>query len=263
MIGFNHLGHLGRLGNQMFQYAALKGIAANNNYNICIPSSSGNNEWCEHQLFNCFTLETINQLNIQYIDSNRPIIQEKSFCFDDELFDNCPDWVSLHGFFQSEKYFKHIKEEIKKDFSFKSNILDSSKEAISGLNNPISLHIRRTDYLTNPNHKALSLDYYKNALEQFDETWAVIVFSDDPNWVFDQKLFSGDRFIVSENNSSYIDLCLMTLCKGHIIANSSFSWWGAWLADSKGVIAPSGWFEGTNNSHLDTKDLIPSEWEII
>jgi hypothetical protein len=263
MIGFNHLGHLGRLGNQMFQYAALKGIAANNNYNICIPPSSGNNEWREHQLFNCFTLETINQLNIQYVDSDRPIIQEKSFCFDEDLFNKCPDWVSLHGFFQTEKYFKHIKEEIKKDFSFKPDILNSSQEAIFDLINPISLHIRRTDYLTNPNHKALSLDYYKKALEQFDKNQIVIIFSDDPKWAFEQELFSSDRFIVSENNSNYTDLCLMTLCKGHIIANSSFSWWGAWLADSKRVIAPSGWFEDTNNSHLDTRDLIPSEWEII
>jgi len=263
MIGFNHLGHLGRLGNQMFQYAALKGIAVNNNYNICIPPSSGNNEWREHQLFNCFNLSTINQLNVQYIDPDRPMVQESSFCFDDDLFNNCPDWVSLHGFFQSEKYFKYIKEEIKKDFSFKQEILISSQETISSLNSPISLHIRRTDYLTNANHRALSLNYYKKALEQFDKTRIVIVFSDDPNWVFEQELFSNDRFIVSENNSSYTDLCLMTLCRGHIIANSSFSWWGAWLAESEKVIAPSGWFEGTNNSHLDTKDLISSEWEII
>jgi hypothetical protein len=263
MIGFNHLGLLGRLGNQMFQYASLKGIAANNNYNICIPPSSGKDEWREHQLFNCFNLSTINQLNIQYIDPERPIVAEKSFSFDEDLFNNCPDWVTIQGFFQTEKYFKHIKEEIKKDFSFREDILISSKEAISDLNSPISLHIRRTDYLTNPNHTSLSLGYYENALKKFDSDKTVIIFTDDPSWAYQQPLFSDDRFVVSEGQSNYMDLCLMTLCSEHIIANSSFSWWGAWLSESEKVIAPSGWFEGTNNSHLDTKDLIPSEWEII
>ena len=58
-------------------------------------------------------------------------------------------------------------------------------------------------------------------------------------------------------------MCLMTMCKGHIIANSSFSWWGAWLADSMKVIAPSGWFTGSDNQHLDTIDIIPESWEVI
>jgi hypothetical protein len=263
MIGFNALGLLGRLGNQMFQYASLKGIAANNNYNICIPPSGGKDEWREHQLFNCFNLSTINQLNVQYIDSNRPIVTESSFCFDENLFNNCPDWISIQGFFQSEKYFKNIKEEIKKDFSFKNFILDPALEAIQNFNNPVSLHIRRTDYKVNPNHKILSLDYYKKALDFFEKDRQIIIFTDDPKWAFEQDLFSDDRFIISEDQSNYMDLCLMTLCSDHIIANSSFSWWGAWLSESEKVIAPSGWFEGTNNSHLDTKDLIPSEWEII
>jgi len=263
MIGFNSLGLLGRLGNQMFQYASLKGIASHNNYQYCIPPSQNVDQWRDHQLFNCFNLKKLTPLNIQYIDPKRPSIHEDGFSFNEDLFNNCPDWVNLIGFFQSEKYFKHIKKEIKEDFSFKQNILIPAQEAISSLSNPVALHIRRTDYLTNPNHKILSLDYYKRALERFSLDQNVIIFTDDPKWVYDQKLFDSDRFVVSEGQSNYMDLCLMTLCCGHIIANSSFSWWGAWLANSDHVIAPSGWFEGTNNSHLDTKDLIPSEWEII
>ena len=58
-------------------------------------------------------------------------------------------------------------------------------------------------------------------------------------------------------------MCLMTMCNGHITANSSFSWWGAWLSDSKKIIAPSGWFKGSNNEHLDTKDIVPEDWEIV
>ena len=77
-----------------------------------------------------------------------------------------------------------------------------------------------------------------------------------------QNLFKDNRFLVSENTDNRIDLCLMSLCKGHIIANSSFSWWGAWLANRGKVIAPKKWF-GPNNAHLNTKDLYCDNWEIL
>ena len=128
---------------------------------------------------------------------------------------------------------------------------------------PISLHIRRTDYVTNPNHTALDVSYYKKALKKFGEDETVLVFSDDPIWCHDSGLFADDRFMIAEGNSGWTDMCLMTMCKGHIIANSSFSWWGAWLAKSEKVVAPSGWFVGSNLEHLDTKDLIPEEWVVI
>ena len=97
----------------------------------------------------------------------------------------------------------------------------------------------------------------------FDSDREVIIFSDDPKWCLNQELFSDDRFSVSEIGDTYIDLCLMTLCSDHIIANSSFSWWGAWLADNTKVIAPSGWFFGSNNEHLNVEDVIPKRWETI
>jgi len=262
MIGFNSLGLLGRLGNQMFQYASLKGIANNNNYQYCIPPSANVDQWKDHQLFNCFALKNLSKLNIQYINTERPVVHEASFGFDEKLFNECPSWVSLVGFFQSEKYFKHIEKEIREDFTFVDSILIPCQEAISELKNPVSLHIRRTDYLTNPNHNCLPLSYYEKALDRFDDG-TVIIFTDDPKWVYDQELFSSDRFIVSEGQSNYMDLCLMSLCRGHIIANSSFSWWGAWLSNSQNIIAPSDWFTGSSNAHLDTKDLIPSEWELL
>lgn len=263
MIGFNALGKLGRLGNQMFQYAALKGIAANMGYQICIPLSENKDEWTDHQLNSAFKMSTLNQLNYQYIDSNRPTVIESGFSFDEKLFNECPDWISLQGYFQTEKYFKHIRDQILIDFEFHDNILHTAKEVITNWQNPISLHIRRTDYVANPNHTTLSLDYYEQSLKQFDENCEVIIFSDDPKWCIEQKLFESDRFMVSETNDNYLDLCLMTLCSGHIIANSSFSWWGAWLSDSSKVVAPSGWFTGSNNEHLDTKDLIPKNWTVI
>jgi hypothetical protein len=262
IIGFNALGHLGRLGNQMFQYASLRGIAAKNGYNYFLPPSNNQDEWKDHQLFVPFKLPNISLLNVQYIDGNRPIIQEKDFSFDGDLFNNCPKWVNLQGFFQSEKYFKEIEDEIREDFQFRDEIYQPSKQMIDTLDNPISLHIRRTDYTANKNHNPLELDYYKEALKCFDKKRPVIIFSDDPEWCNSQEIFSEDRFLVSENNSNYIDLCLMTLCKDHIIANSSFSWWGAWLAKGNKVIAPSKWF-GPDNSHLDTKDLYCTDWVVI
>jgi hypothetical protein len=183
MIGFNYLGKMGQLGNQMFQYASLKGIARNNGHNFCIPNHNeifddGIGNKLHIELFKPFVLKNFSELNCQVIDKDRPVVQEHQFHFNEQLFKNCPDWVSLAGFFQTEKYFKNIEKEI----------------------------------------------------------------SDDPEWCNEQELFSSDRFLVAEENSAYVDMCLMTLCKGHIIANSSFSWWGAWLSDSDQVVAPSGWF---------------------
>jgi hypothetical protein len=262
MIGFNALGKLGRLGNQMFQFAAVKGIARNRGVQFCIPPSAQKDEWNDHQIFIPFKLKNTSPLNVQYIDVGRPTIAEGTFHFNENLFNTCSDWVTLQGFFQTEKYFKHIEDEIRGDFTFNDDILGPSLQTFSNFENPISLHVRRTDYTTNPNHTALSLEYYQKALSAFP-TGQVLVFSDDPQWCFEQNIFKDDRFLISENTNQYVDMCLMTLCKRHIIANSSFSWWGAWLAKSEHVIAPKGWFEGSNNSHLDTKDLIPKEWELI
>jgi hypothetical protein len=272
MIGFNYLGKLGQLGNQMFQYASLRGIAKNRGYNFCIPYhnevtvDSFENK-LRIELFNPFVMKNVSNLNIQYIDFDRPVIYESGFEFNQELFDKCDDWISLYGFFQSEKYFKNIEDEIRQDFTFKPEIYNPCKTQIREIENPVALHIRRGDFLINSqNHYNLTLDYYECALKKFDSKRNVIIFSDDPDWCKNQKLFEDDRFLVSEKNGSYIDLCLMTLCSDFIIANSTFSWWGAWLSQNrdKNIYAPDPkkWF-GPNNSHLNTSDIIPLEWRII
>jgi hypothetical protein len=268
MIGFNYLGKMGQLGNQMFQYAAVKGIAANRGYNYCIPNHNevvvdnlGNKLRIE--LFNVFKMSNCSALNLQIIDQSRPDVQEEGFHFDENLFKNCADWVNLVGFFQSEKYFKNIEQEIHQDFEFIDQIKQPCEEMINVVSDPICLHIRRGDFLKNSgNHHNLSISYYEKALSKFDSDRNVIIFSDDPKWCKEQDLFSDDRFLVAEGNTSYVDLCLMSLCSDFIIANSTFSWWGAWLANKGRVIAPSKWF-GPNNAHLNTKDLYPEGWEII
>lgn len=254
MIGFDYLGKMGRLCNQMFQYAALKGIAANRGFDFCIPYPSGNDEWQDHQLFTCFDLKSV----CGYIMHD--YAKERGFEFDEELFNEVPDKTSLVGYFQTEKYFIHIRDEIKEDFQFKDYIIDTCKEAIETIKNPIALHIRRTDFITNPNHYSLPLEYYEEALKYFDTSRDVIVFSDDTKWCENQEIFSSDRFFISEGQDSYHDLCLMTLCEDHIIANSTYSWWGAWLAEGNKVIAPKDWFGNSNNKHLNTKDIIPENW---
>jgi len=268
MLAFNHLGKLGRLGNQMFQYASLRGIARNRGYDFCIPNHNevlrdpyGFN--LKIELFYPFKMLYVLPHNIKMLDRGyAPVVEEKYFHFDEILFNMCPDEITLAGFFQSEKYFKHIEEEIRADFSFKDEILEPCKEMIGSVGEAISLHIRRTDYLQNPNHTPLDLEYYKQALDKINSDLPVIIFSDDAEWCKEQELFSGDQFMISESGDHYVDLCLMSLCKHHIIANSSFSWWGAWLSESDNVIAPIKWF-GDDNQGKDTKDLIPERWTRI
>ena len=266
MIGINAVGKKGeRLANQMFQYAAVKGIAKNRGYSYVVPPSkftSNADQWQEHQLFVPFNLETFNPLQIQWLDLKRPELRERHFHFDEDLFNNCPDWVSLHGFYQSEKYFLNVRDELLKDFSFIDDIENPCTEMMEGLNKPIALHVRRTDYAQYGHHPIVGLDYYEKALSYFDKDREVVVLSDDPTWCMEQSLFADDRFMISESRNQYIDLCLMTKCSDFIIANSSFSWWGAWLSTSseKQVIAPMKWFGPPLDAQHNTKDLYCEGW---
>ena len=123
----------------------------------------------------------------------------------------------------------------------------------------ISIHIRRGDYLTESNFCNLPFDYYINSLELLPNL-PVLIFSDDIPWC--ESVFLNSRFKFIKSNDTQIDLCLMSMCDYHIIANSSFSWWGAWLAKSKKTIAPSAWFQN-EYSHWNTKDLYLPDWIIL
>lgn len=224
--------------------------------------------------------------NLNFIEDIE-YVGERFFHFDRELFDKCPDNVSLHGFFQSEKYFKHISDEIRKDYIFLDEHLEPCEEFISQFDGqePIMLHVRRGDpNLVDPRgfkwayvncsdqHPVQSLEYYENALKHFDGDQPVIVFSDSAEWVKEQEFFSNDRFFISEPQEKYADgsflpyadLCLMSLCSHAIIANSLMSWWGAWLQSNpnKKVIAPKMWF-GPAYADKDTKDLYVDNWIIL
>jgi hypothetical protein len=263
MIGHNHLGKNGRFGNQMFQYAATRGIAANRGFDWCIPPGPKtydefNDEENQHKLFMSFNLPHVKEVNL----FPAPYVEEETFRFNENLFNNCEDNVNLYGYFQSPKYFNHIADEIREDFTFVDDILKPCKEMFSFGVDAISLHIRRTDHLIKPQyHPVLPLEYYEAALEKLPENLPVMIFSDDPKWCKAQSLFESDRFLISESDDNIIDMCLMTLCSHHIVANSTYSWWGAWLGNSKKVIAPKIWFGPA--ATIDEVDLVPEEWERI
>lgn len=277
-IGYNRLGSNGRLGNQMFQYSAVRGIAAHRGYDWVIPEPISYGD-SNYGLFDCFEMSTVSEKNFGLVSGQ--FVQTGCFHFDEEFFNNCPDNISLHDYFQTEKYFENVSDTIRLDFTFKKDIVESCIEIISDLNNPIFIHIRRGDYVNQPdNHPVCPISYYEKSLENFDKDSPVLVFSDDPKWCKEQKLFSGDRFMISEFDLKYqqtsdtndgrvrslipyYDLCMMSMCVGGIIANSSLSWWGAWLIKNptQPIIAPFPWF-GKNYSHYNMNDLIPNRWTI-
>ena len=279
MIGYNNLGSNGRLGNQMFQYAALRGIAAKRGHDWCIPPDTYDHK-DNYGLFETFEMINVKESNIGFVSGD--YIQENNHCFIPEFFDECSDNVSIDGYFQTEKYFTHIEKEIREDFTFRKDYLLPCQEYIGSLSNhPIFLHIRRTDAIGREQyHPILPIKFFEDALKQFAEDTLCFVFTDDMEWCKSQELFKQERFLFNEKNERYsyknidgtgklqntllpqIDLCLMSLCSGGIIANSSFSWWGAWLQNNRGkVIAPDPnvWF-GSAMTHLDTSDIVPKRW---
>ena len=264
MLSFNHIGNLGRLANQMFQYASLKGIARNRGYDFCIPPQNVFGQVDELvrgdylTIYDVFDLEKINNIQI----TQNPVFQEKMHNFDEKLFRSCPDNVDLLGYYQTEKYFNHIKDEIKNDFTFSNEVNSLCSDMMDTIKDGrkiIALHIRRTDYTVNPNHPVQPMRYYEQALKKFNKNDRLLVFSDDPKWCQDQELFADDSIMISEGNDADIDLCLMSKCNYHIIANSSFSWWGAWLADSEQIIAPIKWF-ANDTADKSVKDMAFGSW---
>ena len=275
-IGYNSLGSNGRLGNQMFQYAGLRGVADNRGFDWVIPRPESYGD-SNYGLFDCFEMSNVKEENFGMINGQN--VATGQFHFNQDFFDRCPDNVNLHDYFQSQKYFSNIENQLREDFTFKAEILDPCQEIVSDLENPIFIHVRRGDYVNSQNaHPVCPVEYYKEALTHFDDEVPVLVFSDDIDWCQEQELFAGDRFMLSEYNERYpqscdtndgrqnalipyFDMCMMTLCSGGIMANSSMSWWGAWLISNptQPIIAPKQWF-GEQYKDYNMNDLRPEGW---
>lgn len=260
MITFSKLGHYGRLGNQMFQYAALVGIATKYGYEFGYPPANetirANTKYGEtFELRKLFLgIRNFWPFN-ETSDWPQYVEPEGDFSAGFQLLDKCNDCINLLGYFQSERYFKHCESTIREMYQFSNMFYRLTADVIRyemGMRmtyDPpmVSVHVRRGDYLQlSPVLPPLSLDYYQAAMSAFQEDTSFLVFSDDHAWCEENlpKIRKRENLHFVKGHSSAVDMCLMSRCDSHIIANSSFSWWGAWLNPDpeKIVIAPKNWF---------------------
>lgn len=274
------------LGNQMFQYAAGLRLARKHGTQLKLGLKSFENHICSYGLdvFNISGTAATEEEVAAFEPARRgwrnfffgrPAaggaqirrVKEKHFQFDPEIL-SAPDGVCLNGYWQSEKYFRDIEADVRREFSLKRPLDAENEKLLAKIRQSasVSLHVRRGDYVSNPKliHGTCSLDYYERCAQMVCaglEGAHFFVFTDDPGWVSENLRLPGPMTLVQGNQgaASHKDLHLMSACQNNIIANSSFSWWGAWLNPhpQKTVFAPARWF---NKGDLDTKDLVPETW---
>jgi len=268
------------LGNQMFQYAFGRALSVRRGVPLRLDLSAYQRERKRVYGLNRFltdetlvTEEEVARVVTRPLDAtlpwwNQPVVKEPHFHYSPEVVD-VPSGGYFAGYWQSERHFTDLASLIRLDFT--------PKQPLSGINldiarmiasrNAVSLHVRRGDYVSdrtvNVLHGVCSNDYYRNALTHIVERVEkpeFFVFTDDPDWVRGNLKLGFPTYLVTHNaNAPVEDLRLMSLCRHHVIANSSFSWWGAWLADRAGqiVCAPKRWFGSYPH---DTRDLVPERW---
>jgi hypothetical protein len=288
---------MGGLGNQMFQYAAgralalrcavdlkldvtgfaTKGPHTRRTYELgsfAIKASlAGEADLARFgrsaNLRSAWRERLMRSLRVDVGRSGSQIYREPHFRFDPAVAKlRAP--IYLDGYWQTEKYFLHIADQLRREFALQTPLVGTNATLAAQISatNAVSLHVRRGDYVSDPTtnryHGVCSLDYYQRAVEFIKgrtEAPHVFIFSDDPEWSRTYLRFSAPTTFVDVNSpdNGVADLRLMSGCRHHILANSSFSWWGAWLNPStaKIVIAPSRWF--ADAAH-DTQDLIPPAW---
>ena len=276
---------IGGLGNQMFQFALGRKLSLKLSSDLKLDTSGFEVYKLHDYGMHCFDLEKFT--NTCITPANSPLyrkinrflpaefhfgykhVLEKCFSFDKQVLKLRGD-LYLDGYWQSEKYFKEIRSTLLSDFTIKYTPDTQNVETSAKIKSceAISLHIRRGDYVNNAQtlekHGVCGLNYYHRAVEYTAERTnspVFFIFSDDHEWARENlKINYPITFIVNNNASkNYEDLRLMSQCKHNIIANSSFSWWGAWLNENpdKIVIGPKHWF---NDTSIDTTDLIPERW---
>jgi hypothetical protein len=260
-VAFTELERMGRLGNQLFQIAATMGIAHQYGMRAVFP------RWRYRQLFLGPSPE------IEPAVSAASTYLEPTFRFQmPELSGS----TNLVGFFQSEKYFHSIAPQIRTMLTPQSEILNICRDQLSqfGAVQTCAVHVRRGDYVGNPDFVDLAAtDYYEKAMLSFGPRTRFLLFSDDLD--FCRKRFKDPRVAFVNSGHEVLEMTMMSLCDANIIANSSFSWWGAWLSPNqrKRIVAPHRWFAGRHtdpsvafspgkpySGYLDTSDLLPLTW---
>lgn len=287
---------IGGLGNQMFQYAFAYALSKNNKVDLKLDLHGFNNKTLRKYdlglfkvTYNIATKEDIQKLKTKQVTLFQKFIiritkikpkptpinqyKEPHFHFDLNALDKrCKNYY-FDGYWQSEQYFIDHREALLDTFTLSKEISHQSKAYLQDITNSdsISLHIRRGDYVsneaTNKVHGTCNLDYYQQAfsiLKEKQDDAHFFIFSDDLNWAKDNLGFIDNITYIelAENIPDHEEMFLMSQCDHNIIANSSFSWWGAWLNQHKNkiVIAPKNWFRVDIH---DTKDLTPADWMLI
>ncbi len=283
---------MGGLGNQMFQYAAAKSLACRHNVDVKVDLSflkldtKGNYTPRKYELdiFNSHikiaTDEDVKNFTKKVNTKYSRLLQRKFPLFYNSLyavekgssyhpeFKNYPKNTYLDGFWQSELYFKKYELQLKKEFTFKNTLPKQLESYLIKIQttNSVSIHVRRGDYVTlksaNEFHGSCSLQYYKSALEIILNTNSKVdlfVFSDDIDWCRQNFNFKFPLHFIEHNFEAHWDMFLMSYCKHNIIANSSFSWWGAWLNnnENKIVVMPKYWFKNIESKLINIK---PNNW---
>ena len=248
MITFGKLGRYGRLGNQMFQVASTIGIARKRGFEVGFP------KWVNYDAAERFGSTEDNVVGNWFPKWKLvPLVDPEPFY---EYFIpwgfhgfDIPDGVSIVGHMQSELYFEHCREEIRALFN-----MDDEPDTIPYT----AIHVRMGDYGSDY-HPICDLDYYKRAMDRIKGPY--MVFSDEPEraWGMLKPLTSGSD-VLFWGDTKYA-FSRMKRCRAHIIANSTFSWWAAWLAGGEAVM-PTRWF-GPAAAQLDTRDLRPPNWQAI
>lgn len=278
----------GGLGNQLFQYAAGLSLALKHQTTLKVSIQFKNNDTSRNLGLSHFNTNIIEanqeEINQLYSSStlNRSLqallpppfkhyFREKHFAYQSGFNKLGPN-VYLKGYWQSELYFSSIADQVKATFTLKPEYYSSVLSLIEEIktSESVSIHIRKGDYLLHPYseyYASLESAYYITAIAALQEQHPqlkLFVFTDDPNWVKENLHLASPYRLISgiETSSMYEDFQAMLSCKYHIIANSSFSWWTAWLSarEGKKVIAPKQWFK---NGPTDTQDLVPKSWLIV
>ncbi len=281
----------GGLGNQMFEYAAARALALRNNTEVqldltyLLDRTPRPKRW--HFTFRNYDLDVFaihatiakkNETPLFFLGKIglfadkalrrvfKPKGTEKYYQFDPSFL-TLPDGTYLDGGWQSPKYFAGYEDVIQKDFTLKNPIPEKTEALVAEIRNSesVCVHLRRGDFLKVALHTVCDEDYYKRGIAEVAKHTSfekIYVFSDDIAWCRENLSLGYPTEFVSDDYSGFKStghMYLMSQCKYFVIANSSFSWWSAWLSKRAGklVIAPKHWF---SDHSIDTSDVTPKEW---
>jgi len=251
---------MGGLGNYLFQIAAAYSISIRDHKEFICDISD---EIIVHTPYLSYKNNIFRKLKLSDHPLSCQIYKEPFFHFSE--IPKVNNSIKLDGYFQSEKYFENLKNEIKNLFEIseidKNYLIQKYNRELNF--DTVSLHVRRGNYINlSSYHENQTIEYYNKAISYLGQNYHFLIFSDDIEWC-KQNFQSLKNKTFVEGNLDYQDLYLMSMCNNNIIANSTFSWWGAWMNNNTNkVIAPSKWF-GPGLSHNNTKDLYCDNWIIL